>query len=293
MKSTLNAMSLRWGGSPIGRVSTPIGESALVEALTLWPKLAEYAGLSEYEAKIYLCLLGLGCSGARRISALTGVPRTKIYTALRRLIEMGLIREMPGNPSLFAPTPPNEAFGALLGAARRRVEDFSTLLTMLMGIYQASRELHHPLRGEFWYIDGEDEIMLRCRELLRHSRYNLLILAGGLSLSILFNDAHRELDELYERGVEVKILSPLHPEMNHLARELSYLFEVRRMPLDVSILLLISDGERLLLAGVEASGHRGRLVEAIYSEDQLLIRLFSRLLEGAEVETQLLESWEG
>ncbi len=286
-------MGLGWGGSPIGRASTPMGESALVEALTLWPKLAEYAGLSEYEAKIYLCLLGLGCSGARRISALTGVPRTKIYSALRRLIEMGLIREVPGNPSLFVPTPPGEAFGALLGAARRRVEEFSSLLTMLMGIHQASRKLHHPIRGEFWYIDEEDEIMLRCRELLRHSRYSLLILAGGLSLSLLFNDAHRELDELYERGVEVKIFSPLHPELNHIARELSYLFEVRRTSINAPFLLLISDGGRLLLAGVKASGHRGHLVEAIYSEDQALIRLLSRLLEGVEVETQLLESWEG
>ncbi len=46
-------MSLRWGDSPMEGASTPMGESVLIEALTLWPKLAEYAGLSEYEAKIY------------------------------------------------------------------------------------------------------------------------------------------------------------------------------------------------------------------------------------------------
>ena len=280
--------------NPLPRLmESDMGEAILAEALTLWPKLAEYAGLSEYEAKVYLCLLSLGCSNARRISSITGVPRTKIYGVLRRLIEMGLIREVPGSPASFISTSPGEAFAALLGAARRRVEEFSSLLTMLRGIYQASRELPHPIRGEFWHLTEEDEILLRCRELLRNARYCVLVIAGGFSLSLLFNYANRELDDLYERGVEVSIFSPLHPELNSLARELSYLFEVRMISIDPPFLVVISDGSRLLWALVELSGHHGRLVEAIYSENQALIRLLSKYLEGINAETWPVKPIEG
>ena len=33
-----------------------------------WPKIVEYTGLSEYEAKVYLSLIGLGSSRARKLS---------------------------------------------------------------------------------------------------------------------------------------------------------------------------------------------------------------------------------
>ena len=286
-------MKGRFRGIALQGASMKVGERAIVEALPLWPKLAEYAGLSEYEVKIYLCLLGLGSSGAKRISALTGVPRTKIYSALRRMMEMGLIREAPGTPSLYLPTPPGEAFGAVLGVARRRVEDFSSLVTMLWGIYEASSEASQSSRGEFWHIFDEAEISARCRDLLRRSNHRVLIFAGDFALALLFNEANRELDGLYERGVEVRVFSPLHPEMSPLARELSYLFEVRRTPLDAPLLALLSDGERGLLARVEVSGHRGRFVEAIYAEDQALIHLLSLILGGVEAEAQLLEPLEG
>lgn len=77
------------------------------------------------------------------------------------------------------------------------------------------------------------------------------------------------------KSVEVEILSPLHPHTNPLARELSFLFEVRRAPLDAPLLSLISDDERLFLARVEAEDHGEGFGEAIYSEDQTLIRLLS------------------
>lgn len=64
--------------------------------------------------------------------------------------------------------------------------------------------------------------------------------------------------------------------------------------MDALRLILLSDGERLLLARVKASDHRGNFVEAIY-----LLRgsgvdgFFSQLLEGIDIEAQLLEPREG
>jgi len=64
---------------------------SIAEILSIWPKIVEYTGLSEYEAKVYLSLVGLGNSGARKLSLFCDVPRTKVYGTLKRLIDYGLV----------------------------------------------------------------------------------------------------------------------------------------------------------------------------------------------------------
>ena len=60
-------------------IGDPRDDEYLSDILTIWPKIVEYAGLSEYEAKVYLSLLGLGNAGARKLSLHCHVPRTKVY----------------------------------------------------------------------------------------------------------------------------------------------------------------------------------------------------------------------
>ncbi|OYT44170.1 hypothetical protein B6U84_04675, partial [Candidatus Bathyarchaeota archaeon ex4484_40] len=71
------------------------------KARTLWQRLYEDIGLSEYEARAYISLLENGPSTARRLSMISGIPRTKIYGTLKKLIERDLVIEIPGNPKMF------------------------------------------------------------------------------------------------------------------------------------------------------------------------------------------------
>jgi len=49
----------------------------VADIVSIWPKIVEYIGLSEYESKVYLSLLNLGNAGARRLSLNCDVPRTR------------------------------------------------------------------------------------------------------------------------------------------------------------------------------------------------------------------------
>ena len=94
------------------------------------PKLVDYTDFSEYESKVYLSLLILGSSGARKLSLHCRVPRTKVYRTLRKLIDNGLVVKILGSPKVFTPSNPAEAFEALLDDFRRRAlvfdEDYRT-----------------------------------------------------------------------------------------------------------------------------------------------------------------------
>ena len=67
-------------------------------------------GLTEYESKVYLCLLNDHMNGAANLSMKSGVPRTRIYDVLESLAEKGWIKIYSGIPLLFRAVDPNEIF---------------------------------------------------------------------------------------------------------------------------------------------------------------------------------------
>ena len=58
-------------------------------------------GLKEYEAKIYVALVGLGEANARRIHDNGVVPRPRAYDVLDALAEKGLIENRQGSPLIY------------------------------------------------------------------------------------------------------------------------------------------------------------------------------------------------
>ncbi|MEM2455483.1 MAG: helix-turn-helix domain-containing protein [Candidatus Bathyarchaeia archaeon] len=74
----------------------------------------EFLGLSEYETRIYEFLVSEAPSTARKISVKCGVPRTKVYCVLRRLLEQNMIAEVPLNPKLFIALPPDETLRPII-----------------------------------------------------------------------------------------------------------------------------------------------------------------------------------
>ena len=67
-------------------------------------------GLTEYEAKVYSSLLKDHLNSATKLSAKSGVPRTKIYSVLESLQNKGWVKIYSGAPLLFKPVRPDEIF---------------------------------------------------------------------------------------------------------------------------------------------------------------------------------------
>ena len=98
---------------------------------SVWSRISRYMGLSEYEARVYVSLVRIGISGASRLSMESGVPRTKIYSVLRRLVEKGLVMEVPNKPMEFAPISPKKVFS-------KKLREMERNLKALKGIHRDS-----------------------------------------------------------------------------------------------------------------------------------------------------------
>ncbi|MDD1664603.1 MAG: TrmB family transcriptional regulator [Methanomicrobiales archaeon] len=63
-------------------------------------------GLKEYEAKIYVALVGLGEANARRVHEVSGVPRPRVYDVLNALAARGFIDVRQGSPLAYSAVSP-------------------------------------------------------------------------------------------------------------------------------------------------------------------------------------------
>jgi sugar-specific transcriptional regulator TrmB len=240
--------------------------------------MVEYAGLSEYEAKVYLSLLGLGCSGARKLSITCNVPRTKVYGTLKKLIDYSLVVEIPGTPKYFAPASPINAFSATLKRVKNKAHDFSAILETLTQTHELITNESSPKKKIVWYIDKDDDIMGKCHEMISQSEETLDILTSADGLSLLFNSAPRLLDKVKDEGVEVRLCSPLCPRTNPLARELAYLFEVKKVDISTPLLFIDSDHRRFVLAKLDEQDMTATIEFAVFSDDSIILSLMSLLM---------------
>lgn len=252
--------------------------STIGELLSVWPKIVEYTGLSEYESKVYLCLIALGNSGARKLSLFCDVPRTKVYGTLKKLNDYGLVVEIPGAPKRFVPASPEDAFSAILNIVKNKANDFKSVVHTLVETYEAVIKESGPQEKIVWYLNDENDIIGKCKEIISQSKNTVAILTNADGLSLLFHSAHRLLDDLKERGIDVRLCSPLNPKTNPLARELSYLFKVEMGDVATPVLFLNSDHQRFLLAKIAKYDDERHLEAAILSDDATLLSMISLLL---------------
>ena len=257
------------------------------DIISIWPKIVEYIGLSEYESKVYLSLINLGTAGARKLSLNCDVPRTKVYGTLKKLIDYGLVVEIPGTPKQFAPSHPGESFNTILNITKEKATDFDSIIKHLETIHEKHKEETGPKKKLVWFLEQELDIKGKCNEIIRQSEESLTIVTTDDGLEILFNAAHRLLDEMLENGVEIKLYSPLDPRVNPLARELSYIYQVKKVAVNTPIMFINSDNKRFILAKLAPRGTENPFESAMFTEDIELLDLICLLLVNGHKEILL------
>ncbi len=104
------------------------------------PELLEEVGLTLYERKALVTLMVFGVADAAAVCREGGIPTSKIYRAMEKLAQMGLVRMQPTRPKMYAAQPPDGVADRLVELARERAERFAAgaqdlrkLLTSLSG----------------------------------------------------------------------------------------------------------------------------------------------------------------
>ncbi|MCD6088684.1 hypothetical protein J7K07_03070 [Candidatus Bathyarchaeota archaeon] len=242
---------------------------------TIWRKLSEYLGLSEYEAKVYASLIETGQAKARTLSVLSGVPRTKVYSVLKRLIDMRLVSEIPGEPRKFFPTPPNVALKPYLQTYRDTVQDLEDLISALENAFRKARDRENVRQCLAWIIKGRERILRKIQEMLAMAKRNVCIITSGNGLILLYKMFNKMFDDLISRSVEVKIITTNKPNNEHILRELKYVCNVKESDFYLPMIIVNVDSEHILISRFQFDNYflRSEGDEAIFSNDPVLYEI--------------------
>ena len=107
-------------------------------------------GFSQYEARAYCALLGRAAVNGHEVAKASGVPPSKIYETLNRLVEKGAALVQRSEPVTYAASPP----GDVLQAARLKFE--AALQTAERGLARIP-EKAEP--GQVWSLRQREAVL--------------------------------------------------------------------------------------------------------------------------------------
>jgi sugar-specific transcriptional regulator TrmB len=188
-------------------------------------------GFSEYEAKAYLALLRQSPANAYEVAKASGIPSSKIYQVLARMVERRTVlavEEAPRNPSAaaqtaktsYVPLPPQE----LIAAQRQRHASRLDQLERQLANQQRPAELSY-----IWNFSDYPSLQEQLGRLIQDTRRELILSMWREDASILIP----VLTGLSRRGVKAAMVlygvdndgpggapMAIPPQFEHLARDI-------------------------------------------------------------------------
>lgn len=129
----------------------------------------EEFGLSYYEAKAYLTLIGRGSLSASEIAYYSSLPRTKIYLTLKKLEKKGLSVISQHKPLICSAITPKEAFEEIIYVQEQRLKNMKKAIEKLEKINDQSNYLKGLEEKRYFILDAKSTYE-RLAALIENSR---------------------------------------------------------------------------------------------------------------------------
>jgi sugar-specific transcriptional regulator TrmB len=169
--------------------------------LDLVANLEEF-GLSKYESMAYITLVSKGTLGASEIAYYSNLPRTKIYTTLKKLERKKLSTISSQKPMIATATPPDEAFGELITMQQGRLASMHNILNTLRKLRDEGKK---PYEEKKYLVLEPNAVVQKIEELISSTKSNIDFILDSWGQNVVFQ-SNASLSEAVKRGVKINIL---------------------------------------------------------------------------------------
>lgn len=151
-------------------------------------------GFSEYEAKAYLSLLSHQPATAYEIAKGSGLPSSKIYAVLGKLIDKGIVSLVEqGKTRQYVPLEPNEFLDRYKSVTDKLVENLKSDLHS----FREKEDVSH-----IWNITEYDYLIDKGRRMIQNASETLLVSLWKEEMALWEAD----LKKVVRRGVKVAVV---------------------------------------------------------------------------------------
>ena len=174
--------------------------------------LAEF-GLTENQAKVFLATTKLGKPTVAEVADASEVRREEIYRLLPELEKIGVIERLLGKPLRLKALDPMSSITTLVNLEREKAKDRISELSMkskkllqFLGHQEGISE-HDEIESDFSLIQEKESIRVGLYELIVKAEKQLDILFSRKDLIWLVSTQGESLQEAYENGTKIRIMS--------------------------------------------------------------------------------------
>lgn len=174
-------------------------------------------GLTPYEARIYIAIVKLGLTTARKIAKVADIRREEVYRTLPKLENTGLVERVLGRPVKVKALPIEDALSLLVNrkeeVARREIRELTEKREKLLETFRADiQDTQMNEEGaHFTLISEREAVSKRIISLIGHSR-NAVDFVDSFENAFRFVLTYSDsLNEAMKRNVDVRIITE-HPD---------------------------------------------------------------------------------
>jgi HTH-type transcriptional regulator, sugar sensing transcriptional regulator len=197
-------------------------------------------GMTEYESKVYLALLGEHPATGYQLSKAAGIPRSMVYEALSRLETRGAaLKTYEDKAALYRPVSPETLLDRYEQEASARAAELRAGLAPLY---------HRRDEGRLWNFSGRKEALQHAAELISGAERELMLVLTDADV----DELRGVLTRAHERGVPLGVILT-----GRAAFDLGQV--VRHPPEETALhrmqetLIVVADEREFLIAGGHAS----------------------------------------
>lgn len=122
------------------------------------PGSLEEFGLSKYEARAYLTMIGKGSLAASEVAYYANLPRSKIYQTVKKLEKKRLAVISKQKPLICSAIPPEEAFSEIVNLHERRVKNMKKIVDQLQKINDEGQRPKGSEERRYFILDANSTL---------------------------------------------------------------------------------------------------------------------------------------
>ena len=152
-------------------------------------------GFGQYESQVYLALLQQPSVSGYELAKQSGVPASKIYAILNKLISKELVQVIDSEPKKYIPQPPQEILSRMKGDFLQTVE---TLQEKLENLYVQETAANNHI----FNLSGRDLIIRKVLDFIAYAQKSLWLSVWDEEV----DEIAPALRQAHKRGVDIHIV---------------------------------------------------------------------------------------
>ncbi|MFL6494338.1 MAG: TrmB family transcriptional regulator [Nitrososphaera sp.] len=246
------------------------------------PGSLEEFGLSKYEARAYLTMIGKGSLAVSEIAYYANLPRTKVYQTVKKLEKKKLAVMSKQKPLICSAIPPEEAFTEIVNLHDRRVKNMRRIVDLLQKISDDSQRPKGSEERRYFILDAHSTLEKICT-LIANSRSSVVATLDPWGLRLI-SQCKSSLVKALTTGVRLRMILGSQCIGNENSTELPEGIELRTAEI-VSNLIIIDSS---YMVSIDNNNGKAAFFSSMDSFAMLHARNFEEAWRGASEMKTLL-----